>query len=280
MKIEFKNVSFAYSGLTPVKKEVLKNISFKIDKNEFIALIGPSGSGKTTLLQHFTGLLKPTDGMILVDGQDIWQKKFFLSQLRKRIGLVFQFPETQLFEETVFDDIAYGPKNLKISQAEIEERVRGALKLVGLDFEQFKDRSPHHLSGGEKRRVAIAGILAMAPEMIILDEPTAGLDPAGCRRIVNILKELNRQNIPVMLSTHHLDLALEAADRIIVLSEGKILFDGRKDKAVRFIDEKLKTQFTLPQIVMLSKELYRKRLISDWRCFSVEDLRKALSMQV
>ena len=280
MRIEFLDVSFTYDRFVAEKKTVLKNINLKIEKNEFITLIGPSGAGKTTLLQHFTGLLKPSAGMIYVDGEDIWQKNYSLATLRRKIGLVFQFPEKQLFEETVFDDVAFGPKNLNLSAEEIDYRVREAMNLLGLDFDKFKNRSPHHLSSGEKRRVAIAGVIAMAPEMLILDEPTAGLDPHSCRRILQILKSLNDQGISILLSTHYLDLAFELSQRIIALSDGQIVFDGDKDQLIDFVENSPSAYFQLPQVVSMAKKLYDQKIISDWRVYSASQLKKLIKKQL
>ena len=226
MKLDIQNLSFRYDGVSASDRLVLKDINLKIVDGEFVAIVGPSGSGKTTLIQQFTGLLRPTLGHVRVDDIDIWHKRYNKTQLRQRIGLVFQFPETQLFEETVQRDVAFGPKNLGLEESEITHRVADALESVGLRAEDFGPRSPYRLSEGEKRRVAIAGVLAMEPEMLVLDEPTAGLDPQGVRRIESILKNLNRLGRTVVIITHNMDSVMRCANRIIVLTKGEVVFDG------------------------------------------------------
>ncbi len=226
IRLSLENVSFQYQGIGASDAAVLHDISFTLKDPVCTAIVGPSGSGKTTLIQHFTGLLKPGRGRVLVDGVDIWSKKYSFTRLRKRIGLVFQFPEVQLFEETVGRDVAFGPQNLQLSAAEIDERVQRALTLVGLDSQTIFDRSPFRLSEGEKRKVAIAGILAMHPEMIVFDEPTAGMDPVGVQNMVALLYSLLDQGTMPVFITHNMDFVAEAAQRVIVLLNGGVLFDG------------------------------------------------------
>ena len=262
--------------MAPKPHSVLENVSFRINENEFVAVIGPSGAGKTTLLQHVTGLLKPTEGKIYVDGKDIWGKKYPRDLLRRRIGLVFQFPEIQLFAETVFDDVAFGLKNLHLTEDEVEIRVRESLNLVGMNFDEIKNRSPHTLSGGEKRRVALAGVLAMAPEALILDEPTAGLDPAGSRRIMEILHQLNETGVTVMMITHHLDLALQMASRVIILVKGKIIFDGPREAVIDNGDQFKLAHLKIPRVVRLARYLYNQGIIKNWKIFSTDALKKQL----
>jgi energy-coupling factor transport system ATP-binding protein len=226
MKLEIQNLSFRYDGVGGSDRFVLSDITLKIANREFLAIVGPSGSGKTTLIQQFTGLLRPTSGHVLVDNDDIWRKGYKKSELRQRIGLVFQFPETQLFEETVCADVAFGPKNLRCVNSETKARVTRALDAVGLDVTSFGGRSPYRLSEGEKRRVAIAGVLAMEPEMVVLDEPTAGLDPKGVHRIEAMLTNLNQNDRAVVVITHNMDFVMRCAQRVVVLSKGKVCFDG------------------------------------------------------
>jgi energy-coupling factor transport system ATP-binding protein len=226
LELCLEHVSFQYTGINASDSAVLQDVSFRLHNNECTAIVGPSGSGKTTLIQHFTGLLKPSLGRIMVDGTDIWSKKYSLTALRRRIGLVFQFPESQLFEETVYQDVAFGPGNLQLSKEEIDRRVHQALSLVGLDVAIFGDRSPFRLSEGEKRKVAIAGVLAMQPEMVVLDEPTAGLDPVGVQSIADILLSLQQQGSAPVFITHNMDFVAEVAQRVIVLFNGGVLFDG------------------------------------------------------
>ncbi|MBD3373759.1 ATP-binding cassette domain-containing protein [candidate division KSB1 bacterium] len=225
MKLEFDKVSFHYTDLTKQSSKVLNNISLAIHENECLAIVGPSGSGKTTLLQHFTGLLTPCKGRVLCDGSDIASKGVNLTQLRRRIGLVFQFPENQLFEETVFKDVAFGPLKMGLDHSKLAQRVRSALETVGLDFDRLENRSPFTLSEGEKRRTAIAGILAMDPEMIAFDEPTAGLDPKSVSLLKDMSKGLLRQGKTVVVVTHHMDFVASIADRVVVMWQGKIIFD-------------------------------------------------------
>lgn len=226
MKLEFDQVSFHYADLAQQSSEVLQNISLTIHENECLAIVGPSGSGKTTLLQHFTGLLTPHKGRVLCDGSDIASKGYNLTALRRRVGLVFQFPENQLFEETVFKDVAFGPLKMGLDRSELMQRVRHALESVGLDFDGLEKRSPFTLSEGEKRRTAIAGILAMDPEIIAFDEPTAGLDPKSVLLLKDMSKGLLRQGKTVVVVTHHMDFVASISDRVVVMWQGRIIFDG------------------------------------------------------
>jgi len=259
MKIKFENVCYHYNSKLPEKNLVLKDINLEITDSEFVGIIGQSGSGKTTLLQHFTGLLRPSSGDIYIDGQNIWRKNYPLSELRKRIGLVFQFPESQLFEDTVYSDVAFGPSMLKLPENEIDTRVNEALKLVGMKPEKISHRSPHHLSEGEKRRVAIAGVLSMAPEVLILDEPTACLDPAGVKLIIQILRQLHENGTTIVMITHNLDVIVQLAPRIIVLNYGQIYYDGSREPV--FTDNKLLQSVNLapPRIIKLCR--YLEKLI-------------------
>lgn len=225
MKIE--NLTFIYNEETPFEKKAIDNINLEIKDNEFIGLIGHTGSGKSTFVQHLNGLIKPTSGKIYVDGEDITEKGLNLKTLRQEVGLVFQYAEHQLFEETIYKDIAFGPKNLKLSEEEIDARVREAMDLVGLDFEVMKDRTPFELSGGQQRRVAIAGVLAMKPKILILDEPTAGLDPHGRDEILNQIQKLyKRGNITIVLVSHSMEDVAKLVERVIVLDKGKIAMEG------------------------------------------------------
>ena len=204
-KLQLINIAFKYKGIGASENYVLHDINLEFNKSECTAVVGPSGSGKTTLIQHFTGLLKPDVGKVLFNDVDIWSKKYSFQELRRKIGIVFQFPESQLFEETVYKDVAFGPTNLGVNASEIPDRVYAALEAVEIKPDKFKDRSPFKLSEGEKRRVAIAGILAMDPEMIVFDEPTAGLDPRGVRRMENLVERLIGAGKSVVLITHNMD---------------------------------------------------------------------------
>lgn len=226
--LKLRNLSFCYDGLGASPKNVLDNISIELGKTECVALVGASGSGKTTLIQQFTGLLRPTGGQVLFQNQDIWRRRFNKAELRRKIGIVFQFPETQLFEETVEKDIAFGPRNLGVPAHEISRRVAEAMQQVNLSAD-FRDRSPFRLSEGEKRRAAIAGVLAMHPDMLVFDEPTAGLDPRGVRRFAEIVRRL-LQSKSIVIVTHNMDFVAETANRVIALRAGALVFDGTPRK--------------------------------------------------
>ena len=222
--LQLENISFKYQGIGGSQESVLRDISIQLGKRECVALVGPSGSGKTTLIQHFTGLLKPNSGRVLFANQDIWARRYKKTELRKKIGIVFQFPETQLFEESVEKDIAFGPKNLGVPVNEIEQRVSEAMQAVDLSKE-FCSRSPFRLSEGEKRHTAIASVLAMHPEMLVFDEPTAGLDPQNVRRFSLIVRRL-LETRSIVIVTHNMDFVAEIADRVIALHSGSLVFDG------------------------------------------------------
>lgn len=276
MKIRFEKISFSYDSKLPHQHPVLKDIDLAISNGEFVGIIGPSGSGKTTLIQHFTGLLRPSSGKIYIDDQDIWRKDYPLSDLRKKIGLVFQFPETQLFEETVLSDVGFGPKALHLPEDEIEIRVDDALKKVGLNSDAIKTRSPHHLSEGEKRRVAIAGVLAMAPEMLVLDEPTACLDPAGVKLVIRMLQELHRSGTTIIVITHNMEVIIPLAQRIVVLHKGEICFDGRRDAI--FTDRNLLSQigFVAPRVLRFCHYLQSKKILTSTNIYSIKDLHQEI----
>lgn len=221
-----EGVRYRYTGIGASDRMVLNDINLAIGGSGCTALVGPSGSGKTTLIQHFTGLLRPTAGRISVDGEEIWRKGFDQTRLRQRIGLVFQFPEAQLFEESVARDIAFGPHNLGWPPERIEGAVERAMRQVDLDPERFRERSPFQLSEGEKRRAAIAGVLAMEPEMIVLDEPTAGLDPRGVRGVEAMIERLLDAGRTVVVVTHNMDFVNNMAGRVLVMIAGRLVFDG------------------------------------------------------
>lgn len=225
--LEIKNLSHVYSAGTPFQHAALHDVSLCIERGEFIGLIGHTGSGKSTLIQHLNGLLKPTSGKVLFQGEDIWKDVKFTRETRYHVGLVFQYPEYQLFEETVAKDIAFGPKNMKLEQEEIDRRVRRAMELVGLDWERFAEKSPFELSGGEKRRAALAGIIAMEPGYLILDEPMAGLDPAGRRAILDMLSGIRRETgCAVIMVSHSMDDIAAYSDRVAVMQDGSIIRTG------------------------------------------------------
>ena len=224
--LQVQNLTHTYSAGTPFEHKALDNMNFSVERGEFIGIIGHTGSGKSTLMQHLNGLLKPTSGKVLLDGKDIWSDKKLTRQARFRVGLVFQYPEYQLFEETVYKDIAFGPKNMGLSKEEIDRRVREAAGFVGLREDQL-EMSPFDLSGGQKRRVAIAGVIAMEPEVLILDEPTAGLDPSGREDILaNIERYRQAKNATIMMVSHSMNDVARLTDRLLVLCDSHIAMDG------------------------------------------------------
>lgn len=227
MSIKVEHLTHIYDKGMPSESVALDDVSFTAEDGQFIGIIGHTGSGKSTLLQHLNGLLKPDEGTVTVGNVDITQPGISMVEIRKRIGLVFQYPEYQLFEETVAKDVAFGPRNLGLSETEIEERVKEAIELVGLDYETVKDRSPFELSGGQKRRVAIAGVVAMRPEVLILDEPTAGLDPKAHKDVLNMVEEVHRRtgNITIFVSHNMADIA-RLSDKILVIHSGKLVTEG------------------------------------------------------
>ena len=249
--LEVKNLSYIYSIGTPFEHKALDSVSFQIFPGEFIGIIGHTGSGKSTLMQQLNGLLKPTSGSVLLDGQDIWSDKKLTRQTRFRVGLVFQYPEYQLFEETVYKDIAFGPKNMGLSDEEIDRRVREAAGFVGLTEDQL-EVSPFDLSGGQKRRVAIAGVIAMEPEVLILDEPTAGLDPAGRADILgNIERYRNAKNAAIIMVSHSMEDVARLTDRLFVLSDAHLIMDAVPGEVFSRAQELVDIGLSIPQITQV-----------------------------
>lgn len=261
--LQVKNLTHIYSIGTPFEHVALKDVSFSIEKGEFVGIIGHTGSGKSTLMQHLNGLIKPTEGAVLLDGQDIWSDKKFTRQCRFRVGLVFQYPEYQLFEETVYKDIAFGPKNMGLKPEEIDRRVREAAGFVGLTEEQL-NVSPFDLSGGQKRRVAIAGVIAMEPEVLILDEPTAGLDPDGREDILqNIQNYRKAKNATIMMVSHSMGDVARMADRLIVMNKAKIAFLGTPDEVFRHAQELVEMGLDIPVLTRIFLKLQQLGLNVD-----------------
>ena len=260
MSVIVKNLTHIYDEGMPFASKALDDISFEIKDNDFVGLIGHTGSGKSTLIQHLNGLLKPSSGQIIVNGFNITDKDLNLTEIRTRVGIVFQYPEYQLFEETVEKDIAFGPGNLGLDEAEISKRVKNSMEAVGLDYETYKDKSPFDLSGGQKRRVAIAGVIAMNPEVLILDEPTAGLDPGGRDEIFNLIKKLHRDNnITIILSSHSMDDMAKLAQTIIVMNHGKIEFMGTPREVFTSHAARLREiGLDVPQVLELATKLRNK----------------------
>lgn len=259
MDIVFKNVSFTYSQGTPFENEALKNINLTIKKGEIVGIIGHTGSGKSTLIQHFNGLLKPTQGDVFVGNINTKDKEFLKNPIRFNIGLVFQYPEYQLFEETIEKDIAFGPTNMKLDKDEIKKRVKKAMEQVGLDYEKYKNKSPFEISGGQKRRVAIAGVLSMKPQILILDEPTAGLDPRGHDKLFSNIKDIyEKEKITVILISHSMEDVAKIADRIIVMKDGQIHSDKKTKEAFSNVDDLKSVGLNVPQITELMDTLRKK----------------------
>ena len=253
--LEVKNLTYIYSAGTPFEHKALDDISFSVERGEFIGIIGHTGSGKSTLMQQLNGLLKPTSGTALLDGQDIWSDKKLTRQARFRVGLVFQYPEYQLFEETVYKDIAFGPKNMGLSPEEVDRRVREAAGFVGLTEQQL-EVSPFDLSGGQKRRVAIAGVIAMEPEVLILDEPTAGLDPVGRSEILgNIQSYRKAKNATIMMVSHSMEDVARLTDRLLVMNGSKLAMDAPPAQVFTHAEELTQMGLNIPQVTQVFLEL-------------------------
>lgn len=253
--LEAKNLTYIYSAGTPFEHKALDDISFSVERGEFIGIIGHTGSGKSTLMQQLNGLLKPTSGTVLLDGQDIWSDKKLTRQARFRVGLVFQYPEYQLFEETVYKDIAFGPKNMGLPPEEVDRRVREAAGFVGLTEQQL-EVSPFDLSGGQKRRVAIAGVIAMEPEVLILDEPTAGLDPVGRSEILgNIQSYRKAKNATIMMVSHSMEDVARLTDRLLVMNGSKLAMDAPPAQVFTHAEELTQMGLNIPQVTQVFLEL-------------------------
>ena len=258
--LQVQNLHHVYSAGTPFEHIALKDVSFSVERGEFIGIIGHTGSGKSTLMQHLNGLLKPTSGKILLDGKDIWTDKVTTRQSRFRVGLVFQYPEYQLFEETVYKDIAFGPKNMGLSDEETDRRVREAAALVGITEAQL-EVSPFDLSGGQKRRVAIAGVIAMEPEVLILDEPTAGLDPSGREDILaNIEAYRQAKNATIMMVSHSMSDVARLTDRLLVMCDAQLAMDGTPDEVFCHAQQLLDMGLDIPPLTRVFLQLQKQGL--------------------
>lgn len=272
MSIRVENLKHIYDKGMPTESLALDNISFKVDDGQMFGIIGHTGSGKSTLLQHLNGLLKPDDGKIFIGDVDITAPDIAMTEIRKRIGLVFQYPEYQLFEETVAKDVAFGPRNLGLSDEETDERVKEAIELVGLDYEMFKDRSPFDLSGGQKRRVAIAGVIAMRPEVLILDEPTAGLDPRAHKDVLEMVEEVHRRtgNITILVSHNMADIA-QMCDSVLVIDGGRLVTVGTPKEVFSHRDELSAVGLDLPPITQLTEALRRRGMDIQETILSIDE---------
>lgn len=278
--IEVKNLWHTYSVGTPFQHDALKNMNFSVEKGEFLGIIGHTGSGKSTLIQHLNGLLKPTQGDVLLGGESIWKDKATTRAARFRVGLVFQYPEYQLFEDTVFRDIAFGPKNMGFSEQEVHDRVLKAAKFAGVD-PAVLDKSPFDLSGGQKRRAAIAGVIAMEPEIVVFDEPTAGLDPAGCASLLeNIRAYREATGATILMVSHSMDDVARLADRLLVLNEGTVEMLGTPSEVFSQAERLRRIGLAVPQVTSLFLRLHELGLPVDPATYTLPDaMRQLLSLK-
>lgn len=275
MSIELENLTYTYMPGTPFEAKAVDDISLIIEDGEFLGVIGHTGSGKTTLIGLIAGLLKPTSGRVMIDGSDIAGKGFDRKALRRSVGVVFQYPEHQLFEETVYKDIAFGPKKTGVPEEEIEQRVKHAMALMELDFEGVKDLSPFELSGGQKRRVAIAGVLAIRPKVLILDEPVAGLDPKGRTHLMNLITHLNAEGVTILMITHSMDDLAEYAHRVVVLNGSRLVMDDTPQKVFLREDELQQMGLDIPYVARIASQLRAKGLTVDDSVIRLDELEDA-----
>ena len=274
MGIRLENVCYTYGSDTTSEIKALNNVNLEINKGEFVAIIGHTGSGKSTLIQHFKGLERPKSGNVFYNNENIYENNYDLRKLRCKVGLVFQYPEHQLFEETVLKDVCFGPMNMGMSREEAEKKAKLVLEQVGIN-EKCYNKSPFELSGGQKRRVAIAGVLAMNPEIIVLDEPTAGLDPKGRDKILNRIKELHdNTGIGVVLVSHSMEDVANYAQRLIVINNGKIKYDGMPKDVFKHYKELEKMGLKAPQITYIMHKLKEKGLDVDENVITIEEARE------
>ena len=276
MEIKAEQLGYTYMAGGPMEKVALHDVNLEIKSGSFVGIIGHTGSGKSTLIQHFNGLMKPTSGKLLIDGKDITSKEVSLRELRFKVGMVFQYPEHQLFDETVYNDIAFGPKNMKLEEAEIRQRVQEAANAAQVD-EAWMNKSPFELSGGQKRRVAIAGVLAMRPEVLVLDEPAAGLDPKGRDEILQMVAELHQQrHMTVILVSHSMEDIAKLATQIIVMNEGTVAMQGTVSEVFSHGDELQAMGLDVPQITLFVQRLIQKGYPLSRDIFTVEQARQEI----
>ncbi len=274
--LEIKNLTHTYGIGTPFQRSAVENVSFSIEEGEFLGVIGHTGSGKSTLIQHLNGLLRPTSGQILLEGKDIWAEPKKIRAVRFQVGLVFQYPEYQLFEETVYKDIAYGPSNQGKTGDALNRSVREAARLVGVRDDQL-EKSPFELSGGQKRRVALAGVLAMEPKVLVLDEPTAGLDPAGRENLMANIREYHRlKGATIVLVSHSMDEIARNADRILVMKSARILMSGTPSEVFARGEELLSAGLDVPQVTRIAMALHEKGVPVDPAVYTAEELEAQL----
>ena len=274
--LEVKHLTHTYGVGTPFERSAVEDMSFEVERGEFLGIIGHTGSGQSTLIQHLNGLLKPTSGQILLNGQDIWEDPKKIRSVRFQVGLVFQYPEYQLFEETVYKDIAFGPANMGKTGDELDRCVREAAKLVGIRDDQL-DKSPFELSGGQKRRVALAGVIAMEPKVLILDEPSAGLDPAGRENLLANIRDIHRnRGTTILMVSHSMDEVAQNVDRILVLKSAHVLMSGTPKEVFARADELLSAGLDVPQVTRVAMRLRQQGLPIDPAVYTVQDLEKEL----
>ena len=277
MTIKIENLTHIYMQNGPFEKKALDNVNIEIEDGDFVALIGHTGSGKSTLIQHMNGILKATDGHIFVDDVDITEKNVKLTDIRKKVGLVFQYSEYQLFEESIEKDIAFGPRNLGLSEEEINKRVIKAMNMVGLNYEAFKDKSPFDLSGGQKRRVAIAGVIAMEPKVLILDEPTAGLDPKGRDDILSQIKKLHDDfGMTIILVSHSMEDVAKIAEKVIVMDKGKVALKGKPEEVFKEVEKLEEIGLAVPQVTYLMKALKERGFNVSDNAYTIEQAKNEI----
>lgn len=271
------NLNFVYNPKSPFEKHALKDISLSINKGEFVAIVGHTGSGKTTFVQHLNALVRHQSGDLFVAGLNLADKKLDLKKLRGSVGMVFQYPEYQLFADTVLEDVAFGPRNFGVAREDAYKLAKNAIETVGLDFEQIKSKSPFDLSGGEKRRVALAGVLAMKPQILVLDEPTAGLDPQGKREILSLVKSINKQNgITVVMVSHDMNEVYENADRVIVFRDGGVVYDLPPRQLFKLEDQIVSMNLEIPQMAQFTNALEKQGIVLPDDCITVDQIFDAL----
>lgn len=277
MSIKIENLTHIYMPNSPFEKIALNNVSLSIEDNDFMALIGHTGSGKSTLIQHMNGLLEATSGKIIVDDVDITSKKVKLTDIRKKVGLVFQYSEYQLFEETIEKDIAFGPKNLGLNEDEIKKRVKKSMGMVGLDFDTYKDKSPFDLSGGQKRRVAIAGVIAMEPKVLILDEPTAGLDPKGRDDILEQIRMLhNEYGMTIIIVSHSMEDVAKIAKKVVVMNKGEVALQGTPEEVFKEVKTLEEIGLGVPQVTYLMRKLKEKGFDVSESAYTINQAKEEL----
>ena len=271
------NLNFVYNPKSPFEKHALKDITLSINKGEFVAIVGHTGSGKTTFVQHLNALVRHQSGDLFVAGMDLADKKLDLKKLRGSVGMVFQYPEYQLFADTVLEDVAFGPRNFGVAREDAYKLAKNALETVGLDFEQIKSKSPFDLSGGEKRRVALAGVLAMKPQILVLDAPTAGLDPQGKREILSLVKSINKQKgITVVMVSHDMNEVYENADRVIVFRDGGVVYDLPPRQLFKLEDQIVSMNLEIPQMAQFTNALEKQGIVLPDDCITVDQVFDAL----